>query len=477
MVSRLVRLRARGSLGAATLEYVAAISLAALLCTSAIFSVTGFHFDVVAQEAICKVRAALSVGSCAAAPDPPPAQAPPFNPKPPKCKISEHSDKVNFAVIIGVVKIGQNAGFVATTYSDGSVTFTATDGGELGLETGVDTKIEVGKVQRGGGIDFGGGVTYEAGSTWTFKDAAEAESMRKQLNEYIGQQDQLKRNPSMYMWLWLIGEKHPPKLPSQLVSTIGTKADVEGKLGVDFPFAKDPLAPPGTKPKSLKLADVGVKFGTTGKWTQINDTATGSTTYTTGGDYYSQRGANAGPVGAERKWIKGSSLAITRDKDNKITKVTFVTTREGKATDSLGASQNDLGGKASSSDASGELTVTTTSLDVTDPTQRALAEQWVTAQEHDLTGYISPETLMPSTLVEGDAFQNLMYTNATISNVQYDNVTDKVGFAAKVKAGVSIGVDLSLETTDSKAAKATYLDVPGPDRTRPPVDFPECHAG
>jgi hypothetical protein len=67
-----------------------------------------------------------------------------------------------------------------------------------------------------------------------------------------------------------------------------------------------------------------------------------------------------------------------------------------------------------------------------------------------------------------------MYTNATVSNVEYDNVTDKSGFAAEVKLGVAFGIDLSLETTDSRAVDATYLDVPGNNGTRGPVDFPEC---
>ena len=76
--------------------------------------------------------------------------------------------------------------------------------------------------------------------------------------------------------------------------------------------------------------------------------------------------------------------------------------------------------------------------------------------------------------MQGDPFQNLMYTNATVSNVQYDNVSDKTGFAAEVKLGVAFGIDLSLETTDSRAVDATYLDVPGTNGTRAPVDFPSA---
>ena len=78
--------------------------------------------------------------------------------------------------------------------------------------------------------------------------------------------------------------------------------------------------------------------------------------------------------------------------------------------------------------------------------------------------------------MQGDRFQNLMYTNGTVSNVQYDNVSDKTGFAAEVKLGIAFGIDLSLETTDSRAVDATYLDVGGTNGTRAPVDFPECES-
>jgi hypothetical protein len=67
-----------------------------------------------------------------------------------------------------------------------------------------------------------------------------------------------------------------------------------------------------------------------------------------------------------------------------------------------------------------------------------------------------------------------MRSRTTVSNVQYSNVTDKDGFAAEVKIGVAFGIDLSLETSDSKATEATYLDIPGQDGTGPPVSFDDC---
>jgi hypothetical protein len=479
MFARLARLTRRGARGSATLEYAAAFALVAILVggTSAGAQGNAPVLGGILREAICKVATAAGMaGSCAGGPTDPNTQPtnPPFNPKPAKCKVSEHGEKVNSEIKIAFIKIGENAGFIETTYSDGTVTYTATDGASVGATGGFGAKLDIGKLEGGAKVDFGGGLKFDYGSTWTFQNADEAKAMRKQLDEYLVEQEMLKHDPNFPM-IWLVQKpKEPPKPPSQRVTTIETTVDVEGKLGLSLPFESDPNADSGIP--NVKLADAGLKFGKSGKWTQIHDNETGFTTYTTGGDVYVQGSGNLGPYGKELKKVLGSSMAITRDKDNKIVKVTLVTTREGKATGSVNAGQGDLGGKVSDSDSASSLTVTTTTLDVKTPEQQALVNRWLAAQQSDPNGYVSAETFFPDRLVPGDAFQNLMYTNATVSNVQYDNVADKTGFAAEVKIGVAFGVDLSLETTDSRAVDATYLDVPGSNGTRAPVDFPECKA-
>ena len=482
MFARLARLSRRGTGGAASLEYAAAFALVAILSGGTAISARASEpaYGNIVFNAICKVRTAVGMGGgCSSSgpgqtPTTPPVD-PSFNPKPTKCKITEHGEKVNSEIKIAFIKIGENAGFIETTYSDGTVTYTATDGASVGLTGGFGTKLDLGKVERGAKVDFGAGLKFDYGSTWTFKNADEAAAMRKQLDEYLVEQEIIKHDPYYSIKFLWSDPKEPPKPPSQSVTTIETTLDVEGKLGLSLPWDSDPNAKSGIP--NLKLADVGLKFGTTGKWTQIHDNESGNTTYTTGGDVFGQASGNIGPLGGELKGVLGSSLAITRDKDNNIVKVALVTTREGKATSSINAGQADLGGKASNSEGASSLTVTTASLDVTTPEQRALVEAWLAAQQADPNGYISPETFYPDRLVNGDPFQNLMYTNATVSNVQYDNVSDKTGFAAEVKLGVAFGIDLSLETTDSRAVDATYLDVPGATGTRAPVDFPECEAG
>jgi hypothetical protein len=68
-------------------------------------------------------------------------------------------------------------------------------------------------------------------------------------------------------------------------------------------------------------------------------------------------------------------------------------------------------------------------LDVATDAQRALVNAWLAAQATDPDGAVSPQTYYPGRLVPGDAFQNLLYTNSTVSNVQYSNVTDKEGLS------------------------------------------------
>jgi hypothetical protein len=481
MFARLHRLARQGNRGAATLEYAAAFALVAILVGGTSISArasTPAYGNVISQ-AICKVATAVGMeGGCSGGPGPTDPNTPPtdpgFDPKPKKCKVSEYSEQVNAEVKIAFIKIGDNAGFIERTFSDGTVTYTATDGASLGATGGFGGKLDIGKVERGAQVDFGFGVKFDYGSTWTFKNAEEAAAMRQQLDDYLVEQQIIQNNPYYSIKFLWSDAKEPPKPPSQSVSTIETTLDAEGKLGLSLPFDSDANAESGIP--NLSLADAGLKFGTTGRWTQIRDNETGNTTYTTGGEVFGEAGGNVGPLGGQLKGILGSSIAITRDKDNNIVGVTMVTSREGKATSSVNVGQGDLGGRASDSDAASSVTVTTTNLEVKTPEQRALVNAWLAAQEADPNGYVSPETFFPDRLVQGDPFQNLMYTNATVSNVEYNNVTDKTGFAAEVKLGVAFGIDLSLETTDSRAVDATYLDVPGNDGTRAPVDFPECES-
>ncbi|HEY0238814.1 MAG TPA: hypothetical protein VGC37_09220 [Friedmanniella sp.] len=471
--SRALGRRAR-EVGSATLELVAVMALAGLLIGALVVPMHSAGTALGAK--VCAIYATVAgPSSCGGTSTTAPGSTtdPGFDPKPARCKVGEHGEKVSAEIKIAFISLGQNAGFVETTYSDGTVTYTATDGASVGVTGGVGGKLDIGKVERGVKVDFGADFKVDYGSTWVFKDAAEAERMKKQLNDYLAEQEIIKQDPYYSIKFIWSDPKKPPKPPQQSVSTIEVSGSAEGKAGLSLPWKTDPGSKSGVP--NLTLAELGLKFGASNKWTQITDNVLGTKTYTTTGEAYGQVNGAVGPYAGELKGVLGSSMSVTRDKDNQVTRITLVTTREGKATSTVNLGQKDLGGKGSDADSAGKVTVSTAVLDVKTPEQRALADSWLAEQSSNPDAFVSPETFYPDKLVVGDPFQNLMYTNATVSNVQYDNVSDKTGFAAEVKLGIALGVDFSLETNDSKATAATYLDAAsGGSGTRSPVDFPEC---
>ena len=56
----------------------------------------------------------------------------------------------HYDVISAFIKFGENAGFVQVTYSDGTVTYTATNGASLGVTGGVGGKMDIGELEPSG---------------------------------------------------------------------------------------------------------------------------------------------------------------------------------------------------------------------------------------------------------------------------------------------------------------------------------------
>lgn len=461
--------------GAGALEYAAATALAAVMVGSVALTANNGQIGAVIPEAVCQVQKAAKFGSCTApTPTTPPSTNPPLDPKPPKCRVSRKSEKVNGVVKIGIFKFGENAGFVETVYSDGTVTYTVTDGATIGLETGFGGKFDIGKVKAGAKVDFGGGLKFDYGSTWTFANQDEADAMRTQLDDYLLQQQTLKRDDSggyaLYLTLfdkWV----DPPKPPNQSVSTVTLEGDIGARVGIVPPWAKkpkegDPPPKPGTKP-NINLANGGLKFGGSGKWTTVHDSTTGNTTYTTSGEGYGSFVGQLGPVDGEGRALYGQDVSITRDKNGKVVKIEFTTTRESSLN---GKGKIGTGkGNASGSKKSANAEVVTTTLNVETDAQRAVVDDWINND-----GRLNDARLNPDRPDSSDPFQMLLYNNAQVSTVQYNNITDTTGFAAEVKLGLTLGVDFSLETATSRAVSASYLGLPDAGGVRQPVDNPEC---
>lgn len=454
--------------------------MAAVVAVGAMLSLQHGQFDVMAQQAICKVKNAINGGSCTPGTNPGTTNGQqPVDPKPTKCKISTHSEEVNSEIKIAFIKIGDNAGFVETKYSDGTVTYTATDGSSLGAEGGVGAKFDVGKLKAGAEVNFGGGLKFKYGSTWTFKNQAEADKMKSDLNDYLAQQEAMKYDPESSLGYAITGYKDPPKPPDQSVSTFTVEGNVTGSIGLSLPWDKDSSGSgdsgdsgdgdSGGSLPNVKLAKAGATIGGNVDWTLLTNNDTGDTTYTTNYQGYAQADGTLGPLQGQIKGLDGSSLAITRDKSGKITKITITSTTSGSLSGSINGGQKDLGGQAKTGAGTGNVHVTTTTVPINTDGQRSEISQWLSNG-----AIITPDMITPTRATPGDPIQNLFYQQGQISQVDYDQVTDTEGFAAEVKLGVEFGVDFSSTDDTSTAVNASYFGAPDDSGVRQPVPFPEC---
>ena len=172
MLTRWRAVRTRPAAGAAMVEVAAAWGIAALVIAAIVLGVQGANIGAYTTRVLCTIMTSVGGGgSCGDSDEQePPTEQPPFDPKPTKCKITERAEKVNSEIKIAFIKFGENAGFIQATYSDGTVTYTATNGASLGLTGGVGGKMDIGELERGAKVDFGGGFKVDYGSTWVFKD-------------------------------------------------------------------------------------------------------------------------------------------------------------------------------------------------------------------------------------------------------------------------------------------------------------------
>jgi hypothetical protein len=380
---------------------------------------------------------------------------------PDRFKVGEEVAKGAFAITVGPVKIGQSATFKETVFSDGSVLLTAQDGAEL---TGKGAL---------GPIEAGGGVKIEAGSTWKFASQDEADAFKARLSQYLIAQHAVMFEEGAALGVAAAGGLTPIRPPDMVISEFAApvSAKVSGDTGV--------------------LAGDG-KAEVTPKVTVLRDMATGSTTTTYSQEGYVEANGTVTPfavgpgVGGGFQKLAGSTTGITEDANGRITKVILTSTDSAQGTFSepvAGPGKDpsppkhaapgvDPSGKIIDKSKATDLTLTTTTLDVTDE-NRAAVERWVAGGRRDaggLTGDIRQHYPVAST--PGDDFQNALHDKAKVTRVTYDDVTDVDGFEAKIKAGWSLGIEGSVEHTSSHEAEGTYLDAPGPDDVRREVPIP-----
>lgn len=384
-----------------------------------------------------------------------------FDPRPDKLKVGEQVDKASAAITIGYVKIGESMTFKETRFSDGTVLLTALDGAEFSGKW------------SGGGVEVGGGVKIEAGSTWRFYGTDEEGAFRTQLEQHIFAQHAVMYEEGAALGVAAAGGLPPIRPPDQLIS--------EFALPLSAKYSKT----------FGDVVKVDGKVEVTPKETVIRDFGTGTTTTTVSQEAYLEGNgavspsAGVGPGSAfGAQGLLGSTTGTVQDSSGKVTKVILTSTGSIQGTDSVNGHGKDPAGADPGSDSSvkiidkdkaTQVTVTTTTLDVTDDNWAAV-EQWVASGKPD-PGFLggNPNLHNPVTAVHGDDFQNALHDKAKVSTVTYHDVTDVKGLEAEIKAGWTLGPEAGAEQTSSHAGEETYLGVKDGDGVRHSLPLPPPH--
>lgn len=405
---------------------------------------------------------------------------------PPPCMLSEDGEVAAAQVTIGFVTFGDDYGFVEREYADGRVTLTAVDGATIGLLKSGDLQVlQIGSLddetQLGGSLSVSGGLDLSYGDTWSFESRAHADAMREQLDDYLLQQVQIRNAgqgaPGLHLWLWLSdGYLAPPADPSVTFATIGLDAALSGSFGL-----QEPLGPgPDGEPRYLD-PNVGVEAALSGdadvKVETDHDTGEQSWTYALSGT--GSAGGNLVVGEAAARGTTTGAFRITRDADGEITRIAMISTREGGAEAGLeGRSPVSVpvGPSASGSARESTATVTEVALDVRTAEQRQVVQDWLSSNNEQLGTPLALTTsaLVPDRASPDDPFADLLYREATVSQVTYDDVRDTQSFGLDVKAGWELGLSVTMDQWRRDAAAARFLGAPRPDGTRELVTDEGC---
>ena len=393
---------------------------------------------------------------------------------PERVRVSEEVVKASFGLsgglLAGGISLGQNATFKITRFSDGTIQVTVLNGEDVG-----------GELHAGRMVDLGGGFAVEAGSTWKLQDEAELEDFKAQLNDQIFR-ERARLDPDGGAFGALLADEFRPLRPPDLVVT-------EGAAPFSASFTVD----------KFRGLDISVEGEATFKQTVTQDQATGATTTTTNREYSGTAGGELSAPGAGSVpgplqnsatglgsaaggGLHGSGTGAVRDANGQLTKVILTTTERSEATLGVGGqgeqqrqldpnagrhSKDLITGKIVDETTNADVTVTTTTIDIATPEERALAERFLAEETNDAAGAIDDqETYRPEQAVPGDDFQNLAHRKGIVIEQDFHEVTDPYGVEAGVDAGPEAGLEAGVETTRTELRSNRYLEPPGADDLR-----------
>ena len=472
--------RRRRERGAGVLEYVGSIVMAALVVTMIFAAIPSTDNSSLAKSAYCwGLKQAGFGGTC----DVPVTPLPPNDYKPVDCKVSEESEQAGYEASIGFITWGQDWGWITQTMSDGRVRLTAVDKASLGAiaEAGWDIGGSKGARAK---ISIGGGLTVSSGDTWEFKDKAEMEKFREEIEQARIEEMQLsgEGGAGIAIWYWLSGKEwaDPPD-PTITYATIGYTDAVKGGLGVQFPTGKNnadgkPLFIDPSTGVELKLNLVPE-----GSIMVAHNSKKGTTAYTYNLSWGG--GASGSVVGKNASWEgkTAGAYTVTRNDKGEIVSMAFTTTHETVTSAGLNGKTAIRPTTLSNSakDTSGILSISTstTTIDFTTPAERETAQKWLDNYSSGTTENLmwganySPTQKPPP---GSDPFYELLYQKGKTLNTDYEGIKNVEEYGAEIALGLKFGMKIKMEDSDYDVVKAEYLAGPQADGTRSMTPYAEC---
>ncbi|WP_433327701.1 hypothetical protein [Spirillospora sp. CA-294931] len=371
--------------------------------------------------------------------------------KPSACTTSSSTRTYGASVDIAVFTIGQDLTFIRSTDSTGKVTVTAVDGTSFGVGFGVGAGFNFGKsvnVGADAGAKFGFKVGI--GDSWIFDDEDEADRFIGQIKNRA-KYKAMKKNPITWSFGKGMEQAFPAKVPDSHIARreyeYGETGSVVG--GIDF-------GPPSWDVKVKPHLNAYLAVDAKAKSVVEKDKRDGSSSVTvelTGG------GKAGGAYVIDNKEFIGQiagSLKLTFDRNGKLSTMTLTRTTI----------------------VNGTLTATTTEVPITTDAERAAFDRYLRGDLAQVGTAIrlTWDDMAPVRDPGPDAtpLQRLLHTKGRTQRVDYAYSSSDLAYGARIKLGLKLGVNVSIQKRDQSATKGEYLGAPGPDGARVWKPFKEC---
>ncbi|GGK80402.1 hypothetical protein [Ornithinimicrobium pekingense] len=446
--------------GQTTLEYLGVVIAGVVIVLGLMLTPAGPAVKDAMDEAVCAVTTKGAEfgggGACTAGGSPgeegeDSEDGPDYEPD--SCTVSTASTTRKVEVSIAIVDLGGESGvsIAEIRHSDGTVEYHVTNDrkGEGGVGVGIGGKGKGGEDAPGAAAEADLGIkgSYTDGNTYRVDSLDEARELQQQLID----------NP------WAdVGSPH-----SETVTWGG-----EFNGSVDLGLGTGGQQGGGSGSGSGQGSDgeeLGGGFSLDGSHSYATTTnyETGETTYVT-----SWTGSLAGNADAAEglnyagDWSGTTSMAIVRDANGQITRIELVTQTKSGSTLTVGGQDVSVAGKP------GVDVVTTTSLPVTDG-NRAVVEQWLGSTDN-YAGFTPLSTMFWNpTQANSDPMQNLVFTEAQISQVGMLTGENSYEVGGEVKWGIKLGASYHYTDATGEVVSAEYAGEPA-GGSRPWINMEVC---